>query len=68
MGITELLDIDNRPIFILDLASPEKTIPVYHNASLQELQAQVIGFKIWNAIREAIAEAATEPKHILFLD
>jgi hypothetical protein len=68
VGITELLDIDDRPIFILDLACPEKTIPVYHNASLQELQAQVLGLKIWNTIRETIAEAASDPKHILFLD
>ena len=29
VAITELLDIDDRPAFILGLASPEKTIPVY---------------------------------------
>ena len=37
VGLVELLDVDDRPVFILDLTSPSKTIPVYYNASLQEI-------------------------------
>jgi hypothetical protein len=37
VGLVELLDVDDRPVFILDLMSPSKTIPVYYNASLQEI-------------------------------
>ena len=37
VGLLELLDIDDRPVFVLDLASPSKVIPVYCNESLREI-------------------------------
>ncbi|KAE8443515.1 hypothetical protein EG329_001755 [Mollisiaceae sp. DMI_Dod_QoI] len=37
LGAVELLETDDRPVFILDLTSPTKTIPVYYNASLREM-------------------------------
>lgn len=42
MGLVELLDVDDRPVFILDLTSPSKTIPVYYNASLQAIPLLVL--------------------------
>lgn len=38
LGATEILETDERPIFILNLTSPTKTIPVYYNQSLSTLR------------------------------
>jgi hypothetical protein len=48
VGLVELLDIDDRPVFILDLTSPTKTIPVYYNTSLREIP--LLELKIGNGV------------------
>lgn len=42
VGLIELLEIDERPILILDLTSPTKAAPVYINPRLRELRRQGI--------------------------
>lgn len=65
VGLVELLDIDERPVFILDLASPTKTLPVYYNASLREIP--LLELKIGKGV---ILGGKTEkdPKYALFIE
>lgn len=60
LGAVELLDSDDRPVFILDLTSATKTIPVYYNASFREVP--LLESKVGKAT------GARDPKYNVFMD
>ena len=65
VGLVELLDIDDRPVFILDLASPSKAIPVYCNASLREIP--LLELKIGKGVVPG-GKTERDPKYAAFIE
>jgi hypothetical protein len=65
VGLVELLDIDDRPVFILDLTSPTKTIPVYYNPSL--LDIPLLELKIGKGVISG-GNTARGPKYSAFIE
>lgn len=65
VGLLELLDVDDRPVLVLDLASPTKNVPVYHNASLQKMP--LLESKIMDGVLAA-GVSARDPDYAAFLD
>ncbi|KAJ5041797.1 uncharacterized protein L3040_005364 [Drepanopeziza brunnea f. sp. 'multigermtubi'] len=65
LGLLELLDIDDRPVLVLDLASPTKRVPIYHNASLQRIP--LLELKVGDGVLCAEA-SARDPDYAAFLD
>ncbi|QSZ30945.1 hypothetical protein DSL72_000504 [Monilinia vaccinii-corymbosi] len=64
IGVLELLDSDERALFILDLMRPDETAPAYTNSRLKGLQ--VLGSKVGESLDLAVA--AKDEKHREFLD
>lgn len=64
VGLTDYLDIDDRPVFILDLKSPSKGQPVYCNPSLCKLT--VLETKIRKG--SASVNVPRDPGHAVFLE
>lgn len=60
LGAIELLDTDERPIFILDLTSLTKTIPVYYNPSLRDVP--LLESKVCKG------KGARDPKYNVFMN
>jgi hypothetical protein len=66
VGLLEFLDIDERPVFILDLKSLTRNHPVYYNATLRSIPH--LELKISKGTTAVTDIAARDPKHSAFLD
>jgi hypothetical protein len=64
VGLLEFLDIDDRPVFILDLRSLTRSYPVYCNPSLRKIPA--LELKIGKTL--AAGNLPRDPAHTIFLD
>ncbi|TGO32978.1 hypothetical protein BHYA_0275g00050 [Botrytis hyacinthi] len=64
VGVLELLESDERAVFILDLTNPDDTTPVYTNPRLKELQ--VLGSKVGESLD--LRAATKDEKHRGFLE
>jgi hypothetical protein len=64
LGLLEFLDVDDRPVFILDLISLTKSIPVYCNPALRRIP--LLELKIGKGVRAS--NAARDPKMSAFID
>jgi PAS domain-containing protein len=64
VGLTELLDLDDRPVFILDITSATRSNPVYYNPSLREIT--ILELKIGKGIATSSREAARDPTYLAF--
>lgn len=65
VGLLELLEVDDRPTFVLDLSLPSKARPVFYNASLREIP--LLELKIGRGITAA-STATRDPKYTSFLE
>jgi hypothetical protein len=63
VGVTEPLDLDDRPVFILDVKSATRSNPVYYNQSLREIP--ILEQKIGRGIIVSRA-AVKDPNHLVF--
>ena len=66
VGITELLDLDDRPTFVLDLQKPAGAGPVYYNQSLQDLK--LVGLDVGKCVVESFTDGTSDPNNTSFLD
>ena len=64
IGVLELLESDERAVFILDLTNPGDTTPIYTNPRLKELQ--VLGSKVGESLDLRVA--TKDEKHRGFLE
>ncbi|ESZ97238.1 putative histidine kinase M3YPp [Sclerotinia borealis F-4128] len=64
IGVLELLDSDERAVFILDLTKPDETTPIYTNPRLKELQ--LLGSKVGESLD--LGAATKDEKHRGFLE
>lgn len=65
VGLLEFLDIDDRPVLVIDLANPTKTTPIYQNTSLQKIP--LLESKIGDGVLSAGA-ASKDLEYSAFLD
>ncbi|KAL2061257.1 hypothetical protein VTL71DRAFT_7530 [Oculimacula yallundae] len=58
LGLFDLLDVDDRPTLIFDLANSTENTPIYYNASLGRIP--LLGLKLGNGVLSASASSKDE--------